>query len=392
MTSRRLRVCVLAACPVPFPRGTPIRVTRLTEAVARLGHEVHLVTYATSSGPIDPLVHVHRIRGVPRLGAERPGPSLGKFAILDPLLALRFRRLLREREFDVVHAHHYEGLLIASMAGTGTAPLIYDAHTVLETELPSYGLLRPRALARKVGRLLDRTLPSRARLVVAVSEPLRDHLVSTGAVRGDRIAVVGNGVEMTHFSNEPCPGNPPSDGGTIVYAGNFAPYQGIPLLLEAFRAVVDRRPAARLHLVTSSPFDEFEGMARELGIRDRIVLRPAPFESLGRELGQAHVAVNPRPKCEGVPQKNLNYMAAGVPMVAFMESLHPGRDGATGVGVESVSGRALADAILRILAHPEEGRRIAAAARASLDPEYTWRGQAERLVRLYEELSTSSSS
>ncbi|CAN5167478.1 hypothetical protein BH20GEM2_BH20GEM2_04590 [soil metagenome] len=35
---------MVAACPLPAPRGTPIRILRLAEALALRGHEVHLVT------------------------------------------------------------------------------------------------------------------------------------------------------------------------------------------------------------------------------------------------------------------------------------------------------------------------------------------------------------
>lgn len=384
---RPLRICVVAACPVPYPRGTPIRVTRLSGAVAQLGHEVHLVTYATSEGTMDPAVRIHRIRDVPGIRVGRPGPSVGKLAVLDPLLALRFRRLLREYSFDVIHAHHYEGLLIASLVRDRKVPLIYDAHTVLETELPTYARWIPTAAVSAVGAALDRRLPSRANFIVAVSEPLRDHLIARRAAPPERVRVIGNGVELRTFPVLQAAPDPPSDGGTIVYAGNLAPYQGIPHLLEGFRTVLERRPLANLRIITTSSFKPFERMARELRVRHRIEIEGATIESLGAALGRAHVAVNPRPKCEGVPQKNLNYMAAGIPLVAFTDSLHPARDGETGRGVRPVSGTALGQVILELLEHPDERMRFAASARAALDPDYTWSGQAGRLVQLYEELS-----
>lgn len=41
---RRLRVAVVAACPLPAARGTPIRIFRLSEALHELGHDIHVVT------------------------------------------------------------------------------------------------------------------------------------------------------------------------------------------------------------------------------------------------------------------------------------------------------------------------------------------------------------
>src|SRR5437879_1067471 len=43
--SAALNVCVLAACPFPANHGTPGSIREMSEAVAALGHEVHIVTY-----------------------------------------------------------------------------------------------------------------------------------------------------------------------------------------------------------------------------------------------------------------------------------------------------------------------------------------------------------
>jgi len=235
-TSKPLRVCVVAACPLPYPRGTPVRVTRFSEALADLGHEVHVVTYGFGKGTIDPSVHVHR---GPRLAGFDPGPagpSIGKLAVLDPILTVQLRKLLRSRHFDLVHAHHYEGLLAALAAARPGTPIVYDAHTVLETELPSYAPWLPQALKQRVGRWIDRTVPARADFIVAASGHLRDHLVANEFVSADRVAEIGNGVEPALLSGSPAePSAPIRDGGVLAYAGNLAPYQGIDKLLQAFR-------------------------------------------------------------------------------------------------------------------------------------------------------------
>src|SRR5829696_5121911 len=49
-----LNVALVAACPFPAPRGTPIRFQRLAEAVAGRGDRVHVVTYHFGSGEVAP--------------------------------------------------------------------------------------------------------------------------------------------------------------------------------------------------------------------------------------------------------------------------------------------------------------------------------------------------
>lgn len=36
--SRRYRIAMVAACPFPCPRGTPVRVRRMAEALTARGH------------------------------------------------------------------------------------------------------------------------------------------------------------------------------------------------------------------------------------------------------------------------------------------------------------------------------------------------------------------
>lgn len=352
-----------------------------------MGHEVHVVTYGDGSGPLDPSIRVHRIRRLEAIRVERPGPSVGKLAVLDPLLTLRLRGVIRRHAFDVIHAHHYEGLLVAVASGArSSAPVVYDAHTVLESELPAYGAWMRVIPARTLGRFVDRWLPGRARFVVAASDPLRTHLLSSGAVKPDRMAVVGNGVELEHFPVIGTPVEPEPDAGVLVYAGNLAPYQGTEHLLEAFRTVLAQRPRARLLVLTNSASDDFQSHARDLGIRDGIELRSVDFEALPRELAKAHVVLNPRPRCDGVPQKNLNYMASASALVAFTGSLHPCRNGESGVGVSTVSGAALGRAVLDLLDRPDERIRLGREARATLEREFTWNHQAEHLTEIYERI------
>src|SRR5215204_5566891 len=42
---RKLKVCMLAACPFPANHGTPGSIREMAESITDLGHEVHIVTY-----------------------------------------------------------------------------------------------------------------------------------------------------------------------------------------------------------------------------------------------------------------------------------------------------------------------------------------------------------
>ena len=372
---------MVAACPFPWPRGTPIRIHRLAEAVAHRGHDVHVATYHLGEDVGNAPFHVHRIRDVPAYRRTDPGPTIRKLFQLDPRLAGLLRRLHDELHFDLVHAHHYEGLLIASHAVRGT-PIVYDAHTLLSGELPTYRLGLPRRLVRAVAPQLDRHVPRRAHRTIAVSEAIRDSLVGLGASAPECLHVIPNGVE---WQRSPAEHGIAGDGRTVIFTGNLAPYQGVDLLLEAFATLHARRTDVRLMVVTDSSFAPFETLARRLGVREAIELRRAAYPEQAALLAAATVAVNPRVRCDGIPQKLLNYMAAGLPIATFEGSAGPVRHEVSGLCVPDGDTGSMASAMERLLADRELAARLGQAAREQARRDFSWAQVAARVEAVYRE-------
>lgn len=374
-----LRVAMIAACPFPWPRGTPVRVQRIAEAVAQRGHAVHVATYHLGEALADAPYAVHRIRDVPGYRRTEPGPTLGKLLRLDPMLVGLLRRLHREYRFDLVHAHHYEGLLVASRALRGV-PIVYDAHTLLTSELPTYPLGVPRGLIRAVAPWLDGHLPRRADRVIAVSDAIRDALTALGAAAVDRVHVIPNGVEWECFPTER---QSAAEGGPVIFTGNLAPYQGVDLMLEAFALLHARRNDVRLMIVTDSPFAPFEPLARRLGVLDAVDVRRATFAELPALLAAASVAVNPRIRSAGIAQKLLNYMAAGLPIATFEGSAGPVRHEVSALRVPDGDTTAMAAAMERLLTDRPLARALGDAAREHVRREFSWEQVAARVEAVY---------
>jgi glycosyltransferase involved in cell wall biosynthesis len=313
-----LTVAVVAACPFPAPRGTPIRIQRLAEAVAARGHRIHVVTYHYGSGEIAPELTIHRIQRVRTYHKLAPGPTYVKLALLDPLLTFKLRQVLRRYPVDVIHAHHFEGLLVAQAARLGTdIPLVFDAHTLLMSELPSYPLGLPLRTKRFIAAAFDRHLPVMGDHVVTVTDRIRERLLQLRAVSEEGVTVVRNGADL-HLFKQHSAGSAKGTAAspTLIFTGNLAPYQGIDLMLRAFRKVLDRRRDVRLTIVTDSSFDQYDALARDLGIRSSIDVMQAPFEEVPGQLATATVAMNPRTECDGdsgwlVPDGDIEGFAEG---------------------------------------------------------------------------------
>ncbi|MHC4711006.1 MAG: glycosyltransferase family 4 protein [Planctomycetota bacterium] len=379
-----LRIAMVAACPFPYGRGTPIRIHRLAEALSQRGHEVHVVTYHIGDPAVPEGVEVHRIRDLRWYRHYEPGPTHAKLLILDPLLVRALRRLLRSHDIDIIHAHHYEGLLVAGLGGASHSPVIYDAHTTLESELHYYPLGLPKRTCRSLGRMLDRRLPRRASHVIAVSEEIRSRLLELTGLSEDRIDVIPNGVESHLFDVIEPDRRKPGEGRIVGFAGNLAPHQGIEYLLAAFGKVRRRWNDVRLHIVSSSDFAPYEGLARELGIEDAIDLKQVPFRELPDRLAAADVLVNPRIEATGLPMKLLNYMAAGRPIVSFEGSAVHLEDGRTALTAENGNSDALADAILRLLEDDDLAARLSGEAKRKAREEFDWTIRAAQVEAVYE--------
>ena len=387
----RFRIAMVAACPMPARRGTPLRIERLAEALAVRGHEVELITYHVAEGPQSLGVPVHRIFRHPVYWRMPVGPSFRKLAFYDPALSWKLSRVLSKRRFDVIHAHHVEGLLVALPPRLRHGiPLVYDAHTMLAAELPSYATGLTCSTFAALGGWLDRVLPKRADHVVAVTSDIRDRLIRTYGLEPDRITVVTNGVESGCFRVEP----PPRQDGLVrlIYTGTLAPYQNVELLLEAFAQARQARQDLRLCFAVSSSFEPYEPLARRLGVMEAVEVLPDGFSELPLRLATAAIAVLPRISCPGIPQKLLNYMAAGKAIVASAGSAKVLEHERTGLVVANGDVGGFAAAVLRLAGDPALGEALGSRARETVEREFSWEGAAERLEPVYARLAATTQS
>ena len=389
---RHFRVAMVAACPFPARRGTPVRIYRIAEALARRGHAVDVFTYHIGETTNDEPFRIHRIIRVPTYRKQDPGPSYQKLLILDPLLAVKIARTARKTRYDIIHAHHYEGLLASLPSrALGRIPIVFDMHTLLEAELPSYALGLPKSLLSKIGRFLDRRLPPKSNHVIAVSDEIRANYIQGTGRSGETVSVIPNGVEDFFFDYPKRAAQ--AGGGTarrLVYAGNFAAYQGINLLLQAFAAARKVRPDLRLQLLTNSSWDHHESEARELGVHEFIDIANPDPEQLAKMLAEAAVAANPRSECSGMPQKLLNYMAAGCAIVSCAGSAKHLNNGKTGLVVANGDVTAFCNAILRLLDDDVLADRLGTNAQDFVRKNMSWDHAATSIEAVYDRLTQES--
>jgi 1,2-diacylglycerol 3-alpha-glucosyltransferase len=374
-----LGVAVVAACPFPANHGTPASIREMSEALARRGHRVHIVTYPMHQPlPVEG-VTVHRVGRFLRGRPIAVGPTLYK-PLLDLLMILKLVRCIRREKLDVIHAHNYEGALIGYAAKRLTGlPLLYNAVCTMEDELPAYGFIRPPALASGLARLLDTYVPRGADQVTVVSKELHVFLAARG-VDPKRITVVPAGVNPEMFDG--------SDPTEVRERFGLDGLQRVDYLLRAMALVWEKIPEARLlmnvNIGAEADFARMKDQARELGIDGRITMvRSARLEELPAYLAAADVTVSPRPACPGFPVKLLNYMAARKPIVTFEGSAKGLRHMETAYLAKDHDWANLAQGIVTLLEDRAMAGSMGERARAAIVGRLDWPSLAERIEGVY---------
>ena len=387
MAGRSLRILFLAPQPFFEVRGTPLAVLHMTRALASLGHSVDLLTFP--QGEAIPHEGVRHLRS-PRLpvGRVRAGPSLAKMALDVPFLAEAVWRL-RFGGYDVVHAVEEAAHLIAPFASWFGVPLVMDVDSAIPDQLRYSGFARRGPLLR-LAEALERYALRHSATAVTVCASLTEGVRSRAP-----------GLPVFQVEDPPLvePGTTPPPEAVeklrreltlgpwpvVLYSGNFEPYQGVELLLEALAHV----PQVQLVLMGGRPDDvaRMKAEARARGIGERTVfsgLRP-PSE-LPLFLAVADVLVSPRARGENTPFKIFTYIASGKPLVATRIPTHTQLlDDTTAFLVEPTP-RALAAGLQSALDRPEDA---AARARAALDlvrREYSVERYREKIARAYAEV------
>jgi glycosyltransferase involved in cell wall biosynthesis len=383
---KKLNVAMVAACPFPANRGTPSRILRMAEGLSNWNVDVAVATYHFGTDIQAKNVDVFRIPKVPYRNFS-PGPTFTKLLLLDPLLSIRLLNLVRARKIDIIHAHHFEGALIAYLVRKITGiKVIYDAHTTLSDELHHYDFIQNRFLTS----YLDRSVPQNADHIIAVSCSLKEFFLNYG-IDTEKIDVVPTGVNLDVFEDR----NPEivkkkyqlQDKRIVMYTGTLTDYQGIPYLLKAMKEVFQRHQDVVLVLVGSFGNEKYKKICAACGMDQKVIfVGDRPFSEIPDFLAAADVVVCPRVDCPGHPQKITNYMAARKAIVCFKGSAKILSDQENALIVEDGDDLAMAFAIMKLLGNPALREVMGRNARQSLETRYDWPHLSRQVRDIYEKV------
>jgi L-malate glycosyltransferase len=289
-----------------------------------------------------------------------------------PLLIQQLRRA------DIVHVFSasYSSFLLAPTPAIIIAkllgrPVVLNYHS---GEAPDH--LRRSAFARRVMRSwVDHN--------VVPSPFLRDVLASFGI----RAQVVFNTIDLGEFAyrvREPLRPR-------LLSTRNLEPLYNVACTLRAFAHVQQRYPEATLTVVGSGSEDgALRELARRLGLRHVTFAGRVTPSEMHRHYASADLYVQ-TPSIDNMPLSVLEAFASGLPVVSTNVGGVPAilTDGIHGLLVPDDDDRAAADAVVRLLEHPDEARRLAANGLATCGV-YAWPVVREEWLEAYRRAASSS--
>jgi len=197
----RYRIAIVAACPFPANYGSPAAIRELSETLAEMGHEIHVITYPYGEDLPLGSAKLHRVSHGSTQRQPQVGPSWEK-PWLDFLLLLEVCRVVRREKIEIIHAHNYEGGLIGVAAKFLTfRPLIYNSVNLMADELHTYGFIKPAFLAKWIARALDWFVPIFPDHIIVVTQELYDWMVQGGDVCRRRPGKISRGLLHRHAAS-----------------------------------------------------------------------------------------------------------------------------------------------------------------------------------------------
>lgn len=227
---------------------------------------------------------------------------------------------------------------------------------------------------KKLGKMVD--------TIISPSEYLKEKLVEFNYVRGNKITVIRNGIDLDKFR-----ATPPSDRKNIVFVGKICREKGCEYLVKAMPLVLKKIPEAKLLI---GGFDEggeqirLIKLAHSLGLH-RSVRFLEMAEDVRRYYREATVVVVPSIWSENCPMVVLEAMSSGRPVVCTRCGGIPEivDDGINGFLVEPKNPKQIAERVIELLKDPSLAQRMGAQARRKMESQHNLRDHISQIIDIY---------
>lgn len=304
-----------------------------------------------------------------------PQPARG----VDRLSFLKTAAIIREQRIDVVHSHNTDAFINAGLGALLSGRRVTVVHTDHARPFPD----------KRRYMVAEHLLSHVAHRVVGVSEHTTENLRRYEHIAERKLVTIRNGIEAARFdvpfdraASRAALGIPA--GAPLLGLGaRLTDQKGVDVLLEAMPQVRAAVPDVQLVIAGDGPeLGPLQARAQRLGLEGTVRFLGLRLDL--PELTRTFDAFVIASRWEGLPMAMLEAMAARTPVVSTAVGGIPGvlHEGETGLLVPPLDPTALAGALVRICRDAALRARLATAARARFEEEFS----AEVMTRRYEAL------
>ena len=385
------KVCMLTTVHQPYD-------TRVFHKEAKSLAKVHnVVLIAPDEEGAD-----KEVDGVRIVTIKKPGSK-----VLHPITMWRVFKAGFNQDCDVYHCHEPGSLFVCAILKVMRGKkLIYDAHEHYPSLIAEDSLFPDfiRPLVRFFVDVEERTLVKFADVVITVNESLQKHYEQIG--KG--ASIIYNFPDLKNFNPDKKNDRLEkkyAQNKIIIYEGGVSRKRGLDKFIFALQKVNELVTDVKFLVVgkilDTSDFEKWIGdyLEKQKLHETFEMIGWKPHEEVVNYINISDVGIilfqpTHYNNLIGLPIKLFEYMACGLPVVAsnFPEISRVVKEADCGILVDPTDVDEIADAIIYMLEHPEEMKRIGDNGRIAVKEKYNWERMEERLLELYAGLKTCQQS
>jgi glycosyltransferase involved in cell wall biosynthesis len=387
---------ILMIAPTSFfgDYGCHVRILEEARILQRRGQRVTIVTYY--KGRDLPELKIIRTRPTPWHADYEVGSSRHKLAF-DVLLSWTALRAALKLEPDIIHAHLHEGALIGRVLSALTgAPLVFDFQGSLTAEMLDHHFIRSGGKREWALRRLENAIDRMPRAILTSSQHSAKVLQNEFNLKPDRVIPLPDCVDTEFFRPRSAADQAdvdslkdrlgiPRDRSVVIYLGLLAHYQGTDHIIEAARKVIEAQPNAHFLIMGYPGHVGYQVQANQLGLGDHMTFwGRLPYEEAARYLRLGDVALAPKLSLTEGAGKILNYMACGLPTIAFDMPVAREFMAEWGAYADRGSADSLAGCIIDLLQKPDRRSTIGQALRQRAIDRFSWDEAGDQILSVYD--------
>jgi len=248
----------------PTYGGSGIVATELGKELAKIGHEVHFITYSqpVKLGGFNKNIHYHEVRV-----SDYP---LFTYTPYELVLTSKLVNVVKYENLDLLHVHyavpHASAAYMAQQILLSQGIEIPFITTLHGTDITLVG--KDASFEPVINFAINNS-----DAVTAVSNSLKKDTLTYFKVNKE-IKVIPNFIRLENYQRNPNAviRNKYSPNGEkiITHISNFRPVKRIPDIVNAFKKIIEFQPATLLLIGDGPERDNVERMCRELGVCEHI--------------------------------------------------------------------------------------------------------------------------